>query len=453
MTFMRRTGLALSGLVLGVIAAAVFVANRQSPDRDEAAAAVPTLTVIEARRVPFRLEARGYGVVRPAETWQAVANVPGRVVERHPGLESGTLLPKGTLVLVLDPSRYELAIAEAEAELASLRAEQAQLDEEQRNTARLLELERDRLDLAEQELERMESLVETDAVSRSRRDEQRRVTLAQRQAVASLENQLAVMPSRIEQLRAQADRTGTRLAQAREDLEDTRFEAPYDVRIRDVEIELHQNAGAGQRLFTADSIEAAEIPAHVPLPMARRLMGGVRHAAPPSDALDIGERVDFSAIAAEVALAGAAEVVWPGRVTRVASGLDPETRTVRIVVTVDAPYEGAAPPERPALQPGMYVQARLSAPSREPLLVVPASAVQQGAVHVVDEEERLARRPVHVAFEQRDLAVIDDGLEPGERVIVDDPGPVFEGMAVHARRDETLENQLRAAAEGRDRAP
>ncbi|WP_438887247.1 hypothetical protein, partial [Bacillus cereus group sp. Bce037] len=65
------------------------------------------MAVIEAQPLAFRLEARGHGVARPVETWQAVANVSGRVVARHPNLESGSLLREGTLLLALDPSRYE----------------------------------------------------------------------------------------------------------------------------------------------------------------------------------------------------------------------------------------------------------------------------------------------------------------------------------------------------------
>ncbi|MGM0636857.1 MAG: efflux RND transporter periplasmic adaptor subunit, partial [Pseudomonadota bacterium] len=110
----------LVGVGVGAALLVVFVANRQVPERLEAAVAHTPVTVIEVQPTELRLEARGHGVARPAETWQAVANVSGRVVERHPALESGTLLPEGALLVALDPSRYELAIAEAEAELAGL---------------------------------------------------------------------------------------------------------------------------------------------------------------------------------------------------------------------------------------------------------------------------------------------------------------------------------------------
>jgi RND family efflux transporter MFP subunit len=381
-------------------------------------------------------------VARPAETWQAVANVAGRAIERHPELESGTLLPEGTLLVALDPSRYELAIAEAEAELASLAGELAQLAAEEENTRRLLGLEQQALALADEELARIERLAASGSVSGSRRDEQRRSTLGQRQAVASLENSLALMPARREVLEAQRERAAVRLAQARRDLADTRFVAPYDLRLGEVEVELHQFIGTGQRLFQADSLAAAEVEAHIPIAMMRRLLGSVAPAEIPPGALDLSERIDFSAIDAELFLVGAEGVGWSGELVRVASGLDPTTRTVRAVVRVDHPYRDARPPDRPPLQRDMYVRTRLSAPSPEPKLAIPASAVHQSEVWLADAEARLERRAVSVAFEQGNLAVIATGLAPGDRVVVDDLPAAIAGMALSPRRDEALEARI-----------
>ncbi|MDI5892791.1 efflux RND transporter periplasmic adaptor subunit [Halomonas rhizosphaerae] len=446
----RRLGRGLAvliGVVMGVALLVVFVANRQAPERQEAAASATPVRIVEVRPLDVRLEARGHGVARPAETWQATANVAGRVVERHPELESGTLLPEGTLLVALDPSRYELAIAEAEAELASLAGELAQLEAEEENTRRLLALEQQALALAEQELARIERLAASGSVSSSRRDEQRRSTLGQRQAVASLENSLALLPARREVLEAQRERAAVRLAQARQDLADTRFEAPYDLRLAEVEVELHQFVGTGQRLFQAESLAAAEVEAHIPIAMMRRLMAAILPDEPVGQGLDLDERLDFSAVQAELFLAGAEGVGWSGELVRVASGLDPATRTVRVVVRVDHPYRDARPPDRPPLQRDMYVRTRLSAPSPEPRLVIPASAVHQGEVWLVDAEARLERRAVSVAFEQGNLAVIATGLAPGERVVVDDLPAAIAGMALAPRRDEALEASIAEQAQ------
>ncbi|MEX2498090.1 MAG: biotin/lipoyl-binding protein [Wenzhouxiangellaceae bacterium] len=439
-----------ASVTAGIVIAAALVINRQAPTHGAEREAARELRIVVAERVPFRFEARGHGVSRAAEYWQATANVPGRVVERHPDLESGAMVQEGELLVALDPSRYRLAIAEAEAQLASLSADLERLDKEQQNTSRLLELERESLALSEQELSRIERLVEQGSISRSRRDEQVRATVAQRKAVATLENELALVPARRNRLRAELARAETRLGQANEDLVDTRFVAPYDLRIDGVDIELHQQVAAGQKLFRGDSIAAAEIEAHIPLPMLRRLMGSVlRPDASAPEVMDIGERLDFAAINAEARLAGLADVRWPARVTRVASGLDPQTRSVRVVVTVDRPYDNVAPPARPALQPGMYLQVLLSAPAGENLLVVPAAAVHDDEIYIATEDDRLERRRVSVAFRQGDLAVVGGGLSPGERIIVDDPVPALDGMAIRPVRDQAMEDWIRNRAGGR----
>ncbi len=450
---LRRLGnrkmFALAGLVGGVLLIALLVFLRERPAHSESNTSPMPLTVIEVQPMPFALTARGFGITRPVQTWQAVANVSGRVVYRHPELNSGTLLPKGTLLLALDPGRYQLAIAETEAELASLRAEQAQLDAETQNTRRLLKLESERLELSEGELDRIERLLASGAVSQSRLDEQRRATLAQRQLVQSLNNQLSLVPSKQQYLEARIQRANTRLDQGRQDLEDTRFVAPYDLRVRSVDVEEHQYAAIGQSLFLVDGIEQAEVEAQVPLSMLRRLMTAVSIPVDSQQtALDITERLDFSAIRSEVQLTGFPGVRWPASVSRVASGLDPGTRSGRVVVTVDQPYSLASVPERPALQRDMYVQVKFIADNPRPLLAIPSSAVHQGEVYLLGEGNLLQRRPVTVAFEQNGLAVIESGLSAGELLITDDPVPAIAGMEVAPHRNPELEQSLRQRALG-----
>ena len=447
--FRNRKMLALVGLVGGVLLVAVLVFLSERPAHSEANTPPMPLTVIEVQPMPFVLSARGFGITRPVQTWQAVANVAGRVVYRHPQLNSGTLLPAGTLLLALDPGRYQLAIAETEAELASLAAEQAQFEAETQNTRHLLELETERLKLSENELNRIKRLLETGAVSRSRHDEQHRASLAQRQLVQSLNNQLSLLPSKQQYLDAQIQRAHTRLEQRQQDLDDTRFSAPYDLRVRIVEVEQHQYAALGQPLFLADGIEQAEVEAQVPLTMLRRLMTAV---SVPVDsrqtALDITERFDFSAIRSEVELTGFSTVSWPASVSRVASGLDPGTRSGRVVVTLNQPYSLASVPERPALQRDMHVQVRFSADSPQALLVIPSSALHQGEVYLLGKDNRLQRRPVTVAFEQNGLAVIENGLMAGELLITDDPVPAVGGMKVAPNRDLNLEERMQQLALG-----
>lgn len=445
----RARGLLVGlGLLLGIGLMAVFILTRQAPQRDNTELAAPVMSVIEVKSLPFQVEARGHGIARPTQTWQAIANVPGRVVYKHARLDDGVLLPAETLLLEIDPSQYQLAEAEALGELASLAAEHAQLDMTVENTQRLLELEQQRLQLAEQELVRFQRLAKSGSVSQSRRDEEERAMLAQREKVHSLRNQLQLIPSSRQRLEAQIERANTRLEQARQDIKDTRFVAPFDLRLAAVDAELHQYVNAGQRLVQADGIATAEIVAQVPLTMLLQLMQSPKQSSVKTDALDLGDRLDFSVIDAQVSLVAGASVQWPARVVRIARGLNPDTRAAQVVVEVDEPYRSASPPERPVLQPDMYVQVRLSAQLPEPRLVIPATAVHQGEVYLLDEQQRLQRRAVEVAFEQHDMAVISKGLSGGEILIIDDLTPAINGMRIKPVRDEAMEQWLQQRAMG-----
>jgi hypothetical protein len=61
----------------------------------------------------------------------------------------------------------------------------------------------------------------------------------------------------------------------------------------EVTVELHQFVSAGQRLFEADSLSAAEVEARIPISAMRRLVGAVAPARIPEGALDIDERIDL----------------------------------------------------------------------------------------------------------------------------------------------------------------
>lgn len=435
------------GLLAGIALLVIFKLLSQRPAHNELQQQIPTLSVIQVQPLPFTISARGYGVTQPAQTWQAIANVGGRVVERHPDFYSGALLPAGTVLMTLDPSRYELAIAEVEAELASLTAEKAQLKLEESNTQQLLALENERLRLSKTEFSRTQDLLNKKAVSQSRYDEQQRALLAQQQLVQSLKNQLALLPTKKEQLNAQVQRARTRLAQRQEDLDETRFVAPYDLRVRSVAVEQHQFVQPGMPLFLVDNIEHAEVEAQIPLAMLRRLMMAVAHPNEQTqDSLDIAERIDFSAIDSTVHITGFPTVSWPATVSRVASGLDPSTRSGRVIVSIAEPYNFTDVVERPALQRDMHVQVVLTVKSSQPLLAIPSSAVHQGEVYLATNDNTLQRQAVTVAFEQNGLAIIAEGLDVGATLIVDDPGYALAGLRLTPQRDLALEAKLQQQA-------
>ncbi|WP_206455102.1 efflux RND transporter periplasmic adaptor subunit [Aurantimonas marina] len=449
-TFAKRLFPILLALAAGAAVIAYMVSARTPPGRRTEEAPARAVRVIEARPLPVTLTVRGFGAARPARVWQAVATVNGPITFRNSDLENGNILPAGTRLLQIDPTRYGLAIAATEADVAALETERRQLEQERSNTSDLMALEQRRLDLAEQELERARSLVASGTSPRARLDDQERATVQQRVAVQTLENRLRLIPSQIDHVDAQQARARTALAQARRDLEDTEIIAPFDLRIGTVDVELEQQVTPGQRLVTGDGIDKAEAAVHIRLSELRRLLA-TQSRATPSAPLDLGAHFDLSAISAEVRLVAASgEMSWPGRLERVESEIDPATRTVRAIVSVDEPYRAARPPELLPLVRGMYVEAILSSLARTPAIVIPVSAVHQDVAYLADKDDRLRLVPIRSDYSVRDVAVIAEGLQPGDRVIVDDVVPAIEGMRLRPRRDPVAEAALVRAAMAED---
>ena len=100
---------------------------------------------------------------------------------------------------------------------------------------------------------------------------------------------------------------------------------------------------------------------------------------------------------------------------------------------------------RPPLVKGMFVEVEISGRPTTDRIVIPRSAVHEGRVYTVDKDNRLRIRPVEVLAEQGGEAVIESGLEMGERVVLSDLSPAIDGMLLKPF-PETPEVQGAAAA-------
>ena len=89
------------------------------------------------------------------------------------------------------------------------------------------------------------------------------------------------------------------------------------------------------------------------------------------------------------------------------------------------------------LRPGQYGKVRGLVQMQRSARVIPQAAVieQQGSyqVDVVDDDGRVAIRAVKVGSRMGTLWVIEDGLKPGERVVVEGQDKVRAGMTVQAK--------------------
>lgn len=130
---------------------------------------------------------------------------------------------------------------------------------------------------------------------------------------------------------------------------------------------MHQNINLGQILFSGDGTEASEVVLQVPMQNLRRILSEL-----PSD-----DDLDIALLDTLVQLVGE-DQTWAAEVIRIANGIDPAMRTVRVVLSIQQPDSMADPVKNPPLPKGMYVEGILRFSAAEPQLIIPQEAIHEG---------------------------------------------------------------------------
>ena len=436
-------------IFVGVALVALMVASRSGPEKAPLAERSRLVRAIAAPKIEIVPRALGYGYVQPGRVWQAVAQVAGKIVEKHPLLKQGAIIAEGEVLLRIDPTDYELALRRIDGDIRGVRAALAELKIDEGNIRSSLAIDRRALELVERELGRKRTLRTRGNISQAALDNEERSVLERQQAVQQQTNALNLIPTRRETLDARLATLGAERAEANENIARTTISAPFDGRIADVNVERTQYVAIGEVLAVADSIDVAEIAAQIPvdklLPLIPPDLGVGLDISPGN----IGRLIELLGFTAAVRLtAGEVTYEWPARFTRIRETVDPITRTVGVVVAVEEPYRSVRLGERPPLAKNMYVAVELVGRQQPAAIVVPRSAVHEGMIYVANANNRLERRTVVIGFRQSDFATVIEGLEHGERVIVSDLSPAVEGMLLRVVEAPELLERLRAQALG-----
>jgi multidrug efflux pump subunit AcrA (membrane-fusion protein) len=96
--------------------------TRPAAEKAEAVARVPVVSVIDLAPRDEKIVIQAFGTVIPAQRVSLQTEVSGRIVNQHPALVPGGLIPAGSEVLRIDPTDYELRVKQEEVALESANA-------------------------------------------------------------------------------------------------------------------------------------------------------------------------------------------------------------------------------------------------------------------------------------------------------------------------------------------
>lgn len=361
---------------------------RPTPEKaDEAPKGLAVFTEA-VRRDDLQLIVESQGEVRPRREISISPQISGRISYVSPAFIDGGFVRKGEVLVRLDDADYQLAKVRAQSQVASA---------EQR-----LVRERAESDLAIQDLE---ELGIEDASPLARREPQ----LAE--ARASLEA-------------AKSQLRDTELA-----LERTVIRAPFEGRIRSKDVDVGQFVGAGAslgRMFGTDIAEVA-------LPLTDSELGRLGLSFAFEETADApGPAVTLSAqVAGE-------HREWKGRITRTAAAVDPQTRLISAIATVEDPFGAGAAGNVP-LAPGLFVNAAITGRVVEDVLIAPRSALRgKGQIYVADPDALEMRiRDVNVIYSDTQGVYLSSGVEAGELAILSPVQAPFDGMSISLAEEES----------------
>ena len=342
--------------------------------------APPEVQVAEVvqKDVPIYIEL--VGATLGSEDVEIRARVEGYLVSMN--FTEGTFVKKGQLLYKIDPQPFEAALNEAKANLATSRA---------------------RVDKTNNDVARLTPLAKQQAVSQQ-----------------ELDNALSAQ----EASQAQVAAYDAKVAKAKLDLAYTTITSPIDGLIGTTQKKVGSLISGGETLLNVVSqinpilfrcaIAEAEY-----LRLARRGAGR--------------DKTQNQKFGVELILADGSVHPHKGRLDSIERAVDPTTGTLSGQFSFPNP-------ER-ILRPSQYGRARIVTEVKQEAVLVPQRAVQeiQGlySVMVVKPDETVEQRMLKAGERIGNLWIIDSGVKPGEKVIVEGIQKVRPGVKVSAKLEKS----------------
>jgi len=352
-----------------------------------------------------------YGQLESPRSFTVVAPLAGRIGSLP--VRDGELVSQGSLLVALDERDLAPRLQQAEADHADALA---QLESERlghANDRRALVLEQRILANAETNYQRIEQLIERGLVSRTELDnaadgvERAALTVANRQR--SLDSYAARRAS----LQARVERASASLDGMRRDVERSRFIAPFDGIVGQVQIAEGDQVNANAALLTFYPIDGMELRASLPQIHTQAFI----------QALAEGEQLVARSLDTDPALSMTLQ--------RIAGAAD--ARGVEALFTLDQPASG--------LRVGNLLAISVPRPAQDDSVALPYSALYGNDTVYALAEGRMLRKQVERIGEtlqadgSRWILVRSSELQPGMEIIITHLPNAMQGLRVETTQD------------------
>jgi len=373
-------------LVLAVSIGVVQVLNaaKPAPEKKEESQRLISLYVDEVKSDMVTLSVQTQGEVRPKTEIDLIPQVSGRIVAISGSFAEGAEFAPGTTLIKIDDTDYKLAVIRAQASVAGA---QVALERELANAR----------------------IKEAHWLDKRNSGEPTPYAL----------NKLQVLEARAMLRAAEADLKEANLNVAR-----TEISVPFLGRVREKNVGIGQYVAAGSRLgrvFSTDTVE-------IRLPLTDTQLAELN--------LPMGYMADAYNDNAPVvqfkATVGRHKHFWTGHIVRINASVDQQTRLIYAVAEVEDPY-GIGSDDGAPIAVGMFVSAEIAGITSQSALVLPRMALRSAnKVYVINDDNRLEIRTVSILSTSKDIVLVSNGVEPGDKVVTSTIPAAIDGMEVRA---------------------
>jgi len=320
--------------------------------------------------------------------------VSGYIVRQD--YKEGAVVRKGQVLFEIDPRPFQAALDGAKGQLASAKGQLAQAEAQLGKS--MIDVERDT------------PLVEQRAVPKEKLDNEIQAKLAAQAAVESA--------------RAAVEMGNAAVERAQLDLGWTKVTSLVDGVAGITEVQMGNLVGPSVRLTSVSQVD----PIKVYFPISEQEYLRARNVSSSGQAMNLFDS------SPELILADGTVYPHKGRVLMTDRQVDTSTGTIRLVAAFPNPGN--------VLRPGQYGRVRIQTSMKKNALLVPQSAVKelQGGYQValMNADAKAIIRSVKAGEKVGTWWVIDEGLKPGDQVVVEGVGRVKDGTPVVPKLSPTL---------------
>lgn len=360
-------------LALGGGIMALFTQFKAPPAEKNTERKAPIVSTSAIEMAPLTLSIDSHGLVKPRFNSEVTAQVSGEIVSINDGFVRGGFVKKGQVLAQIDPSDYQTALLEAQANVAAAQA--------------ALELEKARGKVAEAEWQQISNTKPSELGLRK--------------------PQLAQELSRYRAATAALQR-------AERNLERATIRAPYDALIEERHVGLGSFVTIGSPLGRLLSSYSAEIR----LPVADKDLQFLQNKG-------VGAGVTLNAYYS------GKPTQWQATIIRNESVIDNSSRMTYLVAEVSTPYQPtSANTHGLPLRFGTYVTADITGIELVQAARIPRHLINNGKVAVTNKQGTVSLKAVNIVREVDASAIVNAGLSDGDLLITSALNSIVDGMQI-----------------------